>query len=62
MTESRKWELEKMEYWNKKLNSKIDFKCSSVLLLEYNNKHAYYLIDNSKYKITNSELAFVCDI
>ena len=62
MTELRKMELQKMEYWNNKLNSKIDFKHTLVLLLEYNNKQAYYLIDNGKYKLTNSELIFICDI
>lgn len=62
MTNLRKIEIQKIEYWNQKLNSKIDFRCNCILLTEYNNNFAYYLIDNSKYKLTSQELIFVCDI
>lgn len=59
--ELRKWELEKIEYWNKTINSKIDFKYEESLLLQFNNNEAYFLIDNTTYKITKKELTVVSE-
>ncbi len=59
--ELRKWELEKIEYWNKTINSKIDFKYEEILLLQFNNNEAYFLIDTTTYKITKKELTVVSE-
>mgnify|MGYP003586071827 CR=1 FL=1 len=59
--ELRNWELKKMEYWNKKIISKVDFEYSSMLLLQYNNIEAYFLIDTTTYKITKKELTVVSE-
>lgn len=61
MTELRKWELEKITYWNKKIYDKIDFNYDSIILLQYNNVEAFYLIDTTTYKLTNKKFTIVCE-